>query len=264
MTLKAVIVDDELGSIETIKLMLQRYCPEVEILKTFDYPDDALREIPALQPDIVLLDVEMPAMDGFELLNALGNDWHFEVIFITAYSHYAVKAYAYAAIHYLVKPVDARDLQLAVERCKERRETQDIQSRLETFKKNLQLKDPQDQSLVVYFQGEQLVLRLADIIRLQADRSYTEIFVQHKKKPIVATKALKEFDKMLSGERMPFFRIHESHLVNRRFIKSYTLNNHEETPPYVELDINGLEVLSLPLARRRKQAFINWLNDHEQ
>jgi two-component system, LytTR family, response regulator len=264
MKLKAVIVDDELGSIETTKLMLQRYCPEVELLKSFEYPEDALQEIPLLQPDVILLDVEMPSMNGFELLDRLSNDWQAEVIFITAYSHYAVRAYAYAAIHYLMKPLEADDLQLAISRCQERLHAKDMQSRLETFKKNLQLKDPQDQSLVVYFQGEQQVLKLADIIRLQADRSYTEIFVQNKPKPILATKPLKEFDQLLTGMRMPFFRIHESHLVNRRYIKRYALNSQQSTLPIVELEIAGVGAQLLPLARRRKHEFINWLNDYEK
>ncbi|MFN0212640.1 MAG: LytR/AlgR family response regulator transcription factor [Saprospiraceae bacterium] len=278
----AVIVDDEMGSIETLRTMLDQYCPQVKVLQAFEYADEAIRQLPAIAPDLLFLDVEMPETDGFGLLDALKDQLQTKVVFTTAYPQYAVRAIEYAAMHYLVKPIEADKLIAAVDRYGEWHRTErDHETRWRVLLEN-RGKPPEEQSLVledfkfvplrdrfthrmcslstitvdednlfVPDREKVTAVRLDQIVRLLAVSGYTIIYCANGSQFIPA-RTLGLFEQLLTGDEMPFFRTHESHIINRKYIKSYTLKD-----PF-EIEIEHAKD-KIPLARRRKKPFKEWI-----
>lgn len=213
--IKAVIIDDEEGSRKTLKNLLQEYCPDVEIAAMADSPASGFTIIQQQQPELVFLDVRMPAADeGFQLLESL-NDINFAVIFTTSYNEYAIRAIKFSALDYLLKPIDILELQKAVGRYSSRRGTTDRQaihnlalgSGAEPFRK-----------IALPAADEVSFVNLEDIIRCEADSNCTVFYLANQHKVLV-TKTLKYYDNLL--EDAGFYRIHDSHLINLQHIKKY-------------------------------------------
>jgi len=213
--IKAVIIDDEPSAVSTLELMLQRYTPAVSDVRSATHPQEALQLIKNYQPDLVFLDVQMPLMNGFDLLKRLGKI-DFGIIFTTAYDHYAIQAIRFSALDYLLKPIDAGELTQAVNRFTSRQQQQQ-----EIYNNLLQNAS-----------GEQSDFRLAvntlegsffyypkEIIRVEGENNYSTIFLVNNSK-LLLSKTLKEFEELL--EDYGFIRVHKSHLVNKRHIKQYS------------------------------------------
>lgn len=243
--LRAVIVDDEAKGIEFLHYTLEKYCPAVAVIKTFTAPLEALEEIPELRPDILFVDVEMPRMNGFELVERLQNKG-IKTIFVTAYNEYALKAFRVAAVDYLLKPIDSDELKEAVQKVLDSQEHPEsgIQELLQFMKAQQGLKKVSiSTDKGIYF------LEPEEILYCTSDGSYCELHLMDGSK-LVSSKALGEFEKMLSEKG--FFRIHHSSLINVHHLRKFSKNDGG----FVEM-VNGAE---LAVSRRKKDEFLDFLN----
>ena len=217
--IKAIIIDDvEMCSFELQDTIIQ--CElGIEIIATCDNGEDGLRKIHELSPDLVFLDVEMPGMNGFEMIRKLPAV-NFELIFTTAYENYAVTAIRLSALDYLTKPVDANALKDAISRLKEKREKNDVlQRKLEVIDHHTERK--LDNLAVPTMEGL-IFIGLDHIVRCESNGKYTTIFLSDSKKNIVSSKTLGDFEDLLHN--YGFFRIHKSFLINLKHLRKYLRN----------------------------------------
>ena len=213
-----------------VKLLLQKHVPEVTDIKTAIGSVNGARAIEQFRPDLVFLDIEMPMMSGFDLLENFP-DYSFEVIFITAYDHYAIKAIRFSALDYLLKPVDVDELKQAVERFVVRRtpdgekkkSNTDQRSSYNNLLHNLKTEKPKDYRLAIASLEGTSFYQTDEIIRCEADGNYTKFFLLNKK-PVMTSRTLKEYDEILSDH--DFIRVHRAHLVNKKHIASFS-GDHE-------------------------------------
>lgn len=215
--LRAIIVDDESDAREKIAFLMQRYCADtVEVLAQCADGEEALRAIAQYKPDLLFLDVEMPRMTGFDLLRKVGRP-EFDVIFTTAYDHYAIKAIKFSAIDYLLKPIDIDQIKEAIARVQEKRAQGDGGARVEQLVENTR---PGAVMSGISIPGKDgfVMVKLEDIIWCEAVNYYT-VFHLTGKRELVATRTLKDFEEMLDASG--FARIHHSHLINLAHLARY-------------------------------------------
>lgn len=247
MSLRAIIVDDERGGREALAALLANHCPSVEVIGMADSAATGAEAIRGLRPDLVFLDIEMPYGNGFDLLEmARGID--FGVIFTTAYDHYAIKAIRLCALDYLLKPIDADELQAAVARA-EKELTVKPSGVLEALIQNMAGRDPGASRIALPTAEELLFVQVKDIVRCEAAGNYTIFHFISGEAPIVS-RTLKEYEAVL-GE-MGFFRIHHSHLVNLHHVRRYVKG---EGGQLVMCD--GSEIA---VSRRRKEELLSRLS----
>jgi len=240
MKLRAIIVDDERHSLETTAILIRKFCPDVEVIAELQSPIDAVEIINTEEPDLLFLDISMPKMNGFELLNVLTYK-ESDVIFTTAYDEYALEGFKQGAVHYLVKPIDAEDLVESVQRVKKKR----LDSRTSGINgMGLKPKIP-----ISSLNGVELI-EVDQIIRCESDGNYTTIVLHQRK--ITVSKTLKEIEKQLIDFPF-FFRLHNSHLVNLNQVVKYIrgeggsviLTNQEEIGVSRSKKMELLEVLGI-------------------
>ncbi|MFC2119185.1 LytR/AlgR family response regulator transcription factor [Bacteroidota bacterium] len=239
--IKAIIVDDEENSISTLNMLLENYCPQVEIIGKAMTHREAVSTIDELKPDLVFLDISMPDGDGFEVLESVTYR-SFEVIFITAYNQYALRAFEFSAIDYLLKPVDYKKLKAAVERFSKINTNELFDSRVGVLKENLQ---SQSHRIILSSMEGFDIYEISDIVRCEANGSYTNFYFNNKQK-LITSKTLNNFEKLLSD--LSFSRIHSKHLVNLKYIKKYVSGRGG----YVVLE-DGSKV---DVSERKKRDFI--------
>ena len=217
--LNAILIDDEVNCLKMLEWELKQNCPEVNILGMYDSGKEGLKAINSQNPDIVFLDIEMPYLNGFELLELVPKI-DFEVVFTTAYDEYAVKAIRISAIDYLLKPIDGEDLNKAIGRIIEKRKHKIGSENINFFKE--QLKDNRQNSVTTIalptYEGY-IFVQLSDIIYCQSDNNYSNVVMKDKKK-ILISRTLKEVAEMLQ-EQPNFFRCHNSFLINLNEIKTF-------------------------------------------
>lgn len=249
--IKAIIIDDEQSAIDRLTELLNRHCKQtIYLAGYYTSVEDGIKGIRSLQPQLVFLDVQIQDKTGFDVLREVISK-KFEVIFVTAYEKYAVQAFKFSAIDYLLKPVDSEDLKQAVEKLERKKPGDKLERKFDTLLENIeQLKQytPPKKIVVPTISGFEL-LPVIDILRCESNINYTTIFMKDKQKLMVA-KTLKEFEEML--EEYNFFRIHNSHLVNLAYIKSY----HKGKGGSVVL-IDGSEI---EISTRRKEDFLKKLS----
>lgn len=240
--MKVVIIDDEKKSAFSLAYSLENCGRRIEVIKMYQDPAIALREIENLDFELLLLDISMPKMNGFELLEKLDNI-SFHVIFVTAFDNYAIEAFKVGAIDYLLKPIDEEQLKSSLKKL----DSKPILSKyhIETTKSIYdQLREPK---ISIGTQKGLEIISIKNIIRCEADGSYTTIFCKDEK--VVVTKTLKQIESVLAP--FPFFRIHNSNLVNLNYVKRY----HKGTGGMVELE-NGDKVV---VSRYKKKEFLEVL-----
>jgi two-component system LytT family response regulator len=215
--IKAILVDDEVHCLDTLSILLEEYCPQVQILERCRSVDAALQVIKKCNPQLVFLDIEMPGKNGFEMLEQFV-ELPFSVIFTTSYDQYAIKALHFSALDYLLKPIDHKELIAAVHKV----ETQKQLPSAEQFQmlitqvqhKNFRFK----KIAIPTFEGFELIAA-EQIMRCEADDNYTHIFLKNKTK-ITACRTLKEVEEQLRD--FPFFiRVHHSYMVNLNEVTKY-------------------------------------------
>jgi len=214
--IKAIIVDDEQYCCETIASLLEDNCPEVELLGIYHNGADALPAIRQHSPSLVFLDVEMPKMNGFEMLEQLVLI-NFDIIFTTSYDQYALKAIRFSAIDYLLKPIDREELQIAVQKVVQRSQ-RTITQQVEILMQKLHQPAKSINKIALpTMEGLQMIL-VNSIISCEADSNYTILLLKGNKKVIVST-TLKEIEESL--EEYSFARVHRSYLVNLNEVEKY-------------------------------------------
>ena len=238
--LNAIIIDDEEDARSTLRAFIKQYCPQVDIIEEGTGVQDGYRKVLSLQPDLVFLDIQMDDGTGFDLLEKIRAP-KFNLIFCTAFDEYAIKAFKFSAIDYLLKPIDPDELIEAVSKVK--KDDKSAQPRIESLIENRSQKE-MDRITLSSQEGLTFV-NLENIRRLESDSNYTHFFLTTGEK-ITVPKSLKEYELILPISK--FFRTHQSHLVNLSYVKKFM----REDGGYVLMD-DGSEVL---VARRRKEEFI--------
>ena len=239
----AIIIDDERKGRNALKKKLLEYCPQVSLLGEAESGEEGLRLIEKLDPVIVFLDIEMPMMNGFEMLQNLSSK-KFHLIFTTAYDQYAIKAIKYAAFDYLLKPIDIEELQTTIKKAEQQIALNNTAERLETLSHNLAGKNHLQKIAIPTMEGL-LFFNLADIVYLESESNYTTLhFVNHPK--LVASRTMRDFEELLPSDT--FFRVHNSYIINLNFIKRYLKGDGGQ----IEMQ-NGHFV---DVSRRKKEEFI--------
>lgn len=250
--IKAIIIDDEGHASDRLSDLVIKYCSNsISLLGSFNSVKKGIHAIKTLKPHLIFLDVQIHDETGFDLLQQLP-DINFEVIFVTAYEKYAVEAFKFSAIDYLLKPVDVQDLLQAVEKTQRKKPvSESIIDKFQTLLENVeQLKQytPPKKIIVPTMSGFEL-FPVIDILRCESDVNYTKIYIQGGQKLVVA-KTLKEFEEMLA--EYDFFRVHNSHLINLAYVKSY--NKGKGGSVFLH---DGTEI---EVSTRRKDAFLKKIN----
>jgi two-component system LytT family response regulator len=213
--LKAIIIDDEPYCCEILAAILDAECPQVQIMSVCNNGENALAAICQYAPDLIFLDVEMPRMNGFELLEKLPVI-NFHLIFTTSYDQYALKAIRFSALDYLLKPVDREELKKAVQKAEERMEIP-IPQQLQLLLQKLKPSQPINKIALPTIDGLQMI-PIDSIVFCESDDNYSRLILKNKKK-ILVTRSLKDIEEML--EPYSFLRVHRSYLVNLNEIDKY-------------------------------------------
>ncbi|WP_299106181.1 LytTR family DNA-binding domain-containing protein [uncultured Tenacibaculum sp.] len=239
--LKAVIVDDEPKAIQGLSWELSNFDNDIQIEKTFTDAEEAIDYLNSSTIDCLFLDIEMPTMDGFQLLSKLTNR-DFAVVITTAYNEYAIKALKNKAIDYLLKPIDSDDLEETIRRIK----NYSSDNSAEKFEKILTSFNEKfnRRKITINTDGKLIFLDNDEIIFVESDGNYSSIHIRNGKK-IVVTKKLKEVNELLPDEH--FFRIHNSYIINLNKIKEFL-----KSDGYVVLTDNH----KIPVSRQRKSEFL--------
>lgn len=242
--IKCLIIDDDAFIRELLQDKLDLYFPEVEMLSTASCGREGLQKIVLHKPDLIFLDVEMTDMTGFEMLAQL-SDITFQTIFITSYSHYAIKAIRFNALDYLLKPIDLGELKRAVKRCKSRVSSNVQKENLSMAIQNMSLKHVADHLLILKTQDGDLKLAVKDIVHIEGDRNYSYIHLKNGSKKLVS-KTLSILEELLDSKG--FFRCHRSHIINVDHISNYSGGHVIVTS----------DNSKIPISRRKKQPFQVW------
>ena len=242
--LKAILIDDEQSSLNSLKQKILQHCAGIEIISVCDDPQQGILAIEVLKPDLVFLDIEMPLINGFTLLQQLTYK-NFELIFVTAYDHYAIKAIRYSALDYLVKPIEIDDLKNAVARAVEKINNAVPNNQIELLLENIIIEKFKFKRIAIPTTLGLQFIKIEEIIYLEASVNYTKFYLINNVKYTVS-KTLKEFEDMLPHDF--FLRIHNSYLVNKNYIEKYIRGDGGQ----VELS-NGAV---LDVAKRKKAEFL--------
>jgi len=238
--IRALLIDDEPKNNRILKLMLEEFCPQVQIEGQADNAEEGVTLIRETEPDLVFLDIEMPYGSGFDLLDKL-KPVGFEIIFITAFNNYSLKAIKYSALDYLLKPVNIDELIAAVAKASDKLASRNINARIENLLHNLKRPQQGLQKIALPSKEGYVFVSVTDIIRCESKSGYTTFFIKDMEK-IVSSKNIKEYEQLLTDDI--FFRIHNSHIVNLNHVKKY----HRGRGGYLEMEDGAL----IEVATRRK------------
>ncbi len=230
--LKILIVDDEPAAGSILQLLIEKYISVAKEVRYSSTPEEGLRVLETWQPSLLMLDIEMPSMNGFDFLNRATN-WNFDVIFTTAYDKYAIKAIRFSALDYLLKPIDANELQHAIDRhlLSKENSKQSPKQLVGNLMDNLQQKMPENFKLALSTMQGVFFYDPAEIIYCEGVGNYTR-FHFIKKADMLVSKTIKEYEELLAEHH--FLRVHKSFLVNLNHVNKYEKegvlwmsNNHE-------------------------------------
>lgn len=247
--IKAIIIDDEPAAVNTLRLMLEKYIPEINQIRTTNDPVKATQLIMGSEPRLIFLDIQMATMNGFELLKKLP-EIPFNIIFTTAPHKDAIEALRFSALDYLMKPVDADELRQALDRLMARTVVAlSQQSLYQNLLNNIKAKDRKDFKLALPASEGNYFFNPEEIIRLEGEINYTWFHFSNRK-PLLVSKTLKEYEDILNDHG--FLRIHKSHLVNKSHVVNYTRNGTLTLSDRSQVDIS----------RRRKETILEALRSH--
>lgn len=247
-TIRAIIIDDEQLAIDTLRWQLEEFCSGVELVESFTNPKDAIEFLKNQKVDLCFLDINMPEFSGFDFLEKWNNRPPFKVIFTTAYSEYAIKAFKVSALDYLLKPIDEEDLLNTMKRFRENLHNAVNSDQMALLMSQIYRPNSFASRIALpTLEGVNMV-NVNDIIRLQADSNYTLVYFTNQPH-IMVSKTLKEVEKVL--DENTFVRIHKSHTVNISRVKMYKRGS------------GGSLVMTdqsiLPVSKTRKNALLNKL-----
>lgn len=215
--IRCILVDDEMNSLEMMEWLLKTYCPDVKIEALCSSAEKGIEAIKTYKPDVAFIDIEMPHMNGFDMLEQF-DELTFDVVFCTAYDQFAIKAFKYSALNYLLKPIDPDDLVETIKRLQQKKQA----PTREQFEMLIQgVRDNRKQTtnrIALTTSDGLLFVNTNDIMYCQAESNYTTVMLGTGKKIVVA-KVLKDIDEALAGS--DFYRIHNSYLVNVNHIQKF-------------------------------------------
>jgi len=245
--IRCVIVEDEEIARKVLKSLLLQHCPDVMVCAEADDVESGKTMINAFRPDLVFLDIEMPGGSGFKLLSSLENV-DFEVVFITAYEQFAIKAIRHAALDYLLKPVDPKELISAVEKVKEAKYKKTLKRQYDTLLKNLNPEQLTVRKISLSTSDKIHLIEVDNIVRCESDNYYTIIYFKDGSNMLVS-KTLKEIEQKL--EEYDFVRTHKSHLVNVRCITNFIKD---------EMMVLMSDGSKVPVSKRKKEKIMEVIN----
>jgi len=246
LPLRIIIVDDETRIRTSLRHLLNMYYPASNVVAEAGDIDTAEQEIKKHNPDVVLLDIKMPGGSGLDLVKKL-SPFKFKLIFITAFDKYAVQAFKFSALDYLLKPVNPDELVSALQKAQQQIMAGELNLKFDTFMNNMASQSKETKKIVLKTQDIVHVLNINDIIRCEADRNYTRFIVSSKN--ILVSGSLKEYEDMLNGSG--FFRSHHSHLINLSYIERFEKQHSQ-------LVMKDSSVV--PLATRKKDELLQLLD----
>jgi len=242
--LRAILVDDEANSLSALQQKLMEHCPQVEIIGAFTKPAECIQAINSLKPDMVFLDIEMPGINGFKLLQDVVYK-SFEPVFVTAYDHYAIKAIRFSALDYLVKPVDIEELKWSVERAAQKKNNSTANERLDLLLDHLSNPKKDFKRIVIPSQDSLRFIRVDEIVYLEANTNYTHIYMSDNYKYVVS-RTIKDFEDLLPDAT--FIRIHNSYIINKDYLEKYERGDGGQV-----IMSNGVR---LDVSKRKKAEFL--------
>ncbi len=248
--IKTILIDDEPRGLSSLKKMIELHCPDLHVIGECPDAHSAIDQIRRQKPKLIFLDISMPEMNGFELLNQL-KDVRPEVIFVTAHNEYAIQAFKYSAVDYLLKPVDELLLGGAVKRAISRMASGDFSVSLNTFLHNMEKQQrPAEMKLCISSQKGFQVIDLMDVIYCEGQNSYTSFLLTNGTQ-LIASKSIIEYELLLADNF--FCRVHKSYLINLAHVKEYLRGEGGSV-----ILTNGQEV---EVSRRKKELFLSRIKD---
>lgn len=247
--IRAIIIDDERNNIDNLTGLLKKHCPEVEVIASATDADKGVEIISALTPDLLFLDIQMSGKNGFDVLRSLPHH-QFEVIFVTAFDQYGIQAVKFAAVDYLLKPVDPQELKLSIQKVAEKLSKKKENHQLENLLELLKNKESKNQhKLALPSIKEIQFVNTGDIVRCESSNTYTTFYLTDGSN-VVVSKPIFEYDELLTD--YGFVRCHQSHLVNTNFIRSWL----KEDSGYLLLT----DSTKVPVSRNKKDAVLKALS----
>ncbi len=248
--IKAVIIDDEQHSIETLRWKIENYCPDVEVAAVFDLPADGVLYLREHGCDILFLDIEMPRLNGFDVLEEIGAPLPFDVIFTTAYDNFGIQAVKFSALDYLLKPVQNKELKEAIDKHLNKAQRSVPVEQIDGLFQNIQAERRGKPGRVALASKESIeFVDPTDIVLCTSSSNYTEVYTVDGRKRIIS-RTLKDFEDMLLP--FHFFRPHHSHLINLVRVREYVRGDGG----YLVME-NKMKV---PVSKSRKEALLRQLS----
>ena len=247
--MKAVIIDDEQHSIDTLKWKLENYCPQVEIVAAFDSPSEGITYLKATPPDLLFLDIEMPMLNGFDVLEELGTNLPFDIIFVTAYDNFGIQAVKFSALDYLLKPVQNKELKEAIEKHLRKTQHKIPSEQIDLLLNNVNAEKKGKVGKIALASKESIeFVEPTEIICCEANSNYTNVHLSEGRKRVIS-KTLKEFEDMLSPYH--FFRPHNSFLINLKGVKEFIRGDGG----YMVME----NKMQIPVSKNRKEELMELL-----
>jgi len=247
--IRAVIVEDEKKSREALNALIERYCSNVIVVAEADGVKSGIIAINDFSPDVIFLDIQMPDGSGFRLLEEIG-EIKFEIIFVTAFDQYAIRAIKYSALDYLLKPVIPEDLIKALEKVRKKKTASQINKNIKTLLENIRTSGSKPHKIVLSTSEKIHIVEIDNIIRCESDNYYTR-FIFTEGNPVLVSKTLKEHEELLADHN--FIRPHKSHLVNIKYIKSFIKHDGG----YIVMTDGSI----VPVSRRKRERVVEIINN---
>lgn len=241
----AVLIDDDINLRNGMKGLLSIYAPEITIIGEADSVASGVEAIEKLNPQVVFLDIQLNDGTGFDILEKLATKngkTTSHIVFITAHEQYAIKAFRFSALDFLLKPVDPDELKKVIEKIKSVLEKSDNYAHIDLLLENIRKKVDNFKRIALSNSDGIHLFEISDIIRCESEDNYTKFFIRNSK-PILISKTLKEYEEMLTNHG--FVRVHQSHLINLAFLKSYI----KKEGGYVIMTDNS----TIPISQRKKE-----------
>jgi len=247
--LRLVIIDDMQNARELIESLVKKNCKQIQVVGVAESVKSGIQVIKQHNPDIVLLDIQMQDGTGFDLLNKC-KPFNFRVIFISAYEEYALKAFKFSALDYILKPIDSNELIAAMDKASSNLQQTNTSQNLEVFENNYSQENRDAKKIVLKTLDSIYAVKIKDIVHCQSEENYTRFFLNDGRK-ILISKPLKEYDELLS--ELGFFRTHQSHLINLDYFEHFKKTD------------GGFAVLKdttvIPVSSRKKDLFLQIIDN---
>ncbi|MES2513538.1 MAG: LytTR family DNA-binding domain-containing protein [Bacteroidota bacterium] len=245
--IKAIIIDDETNNQELISNLLSSYAENIQVVSIADSVESGFQAITEHQPDLIFLDIQMPDGTGFDLLKKF-DKVSFKVIFVTAHQEYAIEAFKYSALDYLLKPLSPSNLISAIKKVEESFNSDELNLKLKTLLSNITEPAKTKRKIVLKTMERIYSIDLNDVIRFESDGGYTKVYLLDGKR-IMVSRTMKEFDDLLTD--VGFLRVHNSHLINMNHLFCF-----EKTEGHIVMKDDSI----VPVSNRKKEQLLELLN----